>query len=164
MLLYLVRHAHADSAAEDALRPLSPQGRLAVRRLALGLRAANVCRPPAAVWHSPLRRARETAELLVAGLGHGQTPVLTVEGLLPEDDPTRLVPRLWQSAGALAIVGHEPFLGSLASYLVTGREMPAVFAMEKGTVLCLERPEENRSSARWRCHWQVVPEMFPPVV
>ncbi len=162
MLLYLIRHAHAESAASDKLRPLSPAGQQAVRRLVAALTAAGAFRP-VAVWHSPMRRARETAELLVAGCGHGPMPVMEVEGLLPEDDPDEIVPRLWHCSHNLAIVGHEPFLSSLATFLVTGRVAPTVFSMDKGAALCLERPEDDRPTSRWRCRWHVVPELFPPV-
>lgn len=60
MLLFLVRHAHAESGKPDETRPLSERGREEARSLADSL-AAHV-EPPVLVLTSPLLRARETAD------------------------------------------------------------------------------------------------------
>ena len=66
MKLYLVRHAHAVSDAEDPARPLSPRGREVALSMGRWLRG-NAAVDIEEVWHSPLVRARETAELVVEG-------------------------------------------------------------------------------------------------
>ena len=104
--LILIRHGHTASNAAGSARlsgrtdvPLSDRGREEVRRLAERLRRAP---PFAAIYTSPLRRARETALALVdAGCG----PLHVCVGLqeidcgvldgLPLDEVKRRVPELW---------------------------------------------------------------------
>ena len=61
--LYLVRHAHADWAADEE-RPLSERGHHDSRRVADVLQAY----PIGAIYSSPFRRARETVAPLAARL------------------------------------------------------------------------------------------------
>jgi broad specificity phosphatase PhoE len=64
--VYLVRHAHADWAADES-RPLSNAGRAAAETLA-GLLSAI---PVAAIYSSPAQRSIQTVELLAQRLGVG---------------------------------------------------------------------------------------------
>jgi len=119
MDLFLIRHAIAEEprpGLADADRSLTPDGRgqfeRAVAGLArLGLRAERC-------WHSPWRRAAETAALLAPVLG--APPV--VEPLLAEPPGPALLARLGAepAAAALALVGHQPWLGELAAWLALG--------------------------------------------
>src|SRR5919109_5185985 len=59
MLVFLVRHAHADPGEPDELRMLSERGQQEARDLAERLAAHPS--PPRIVLASPLLRARETA-------------------------------------------------------------------------------------------------------
>jgi phosphohistidine phosphatase len=85
MDLYLIRHAHAVAADDDAERPLSKKGREQVKRLADFLRTSDAFRPEE-IWHSPLLRSQQTARLLAKKL-HLPVPLIEVAGLEPEDDP-----------------------------------------------------------------------------
>ena len=114
MKLFLVRHAHALADEQDAQRPLSARGREVTRLAAAFFRANGLLATVHAVWHSPLRRARETAEVLVKELGL-EAPLVETAGLLPSDDPAVMADRLEHVDRAVLIVGHEPHLGSLAS-------------------------------------------------
>src|SRR5882724_8797685 len=125
MLLYLIRHAHAIDAKDDAARPLSKRGRDQVRALGEFLQASGVFAPEE-IWHSPLIRAHETAWRLAKSLGLRATLVETAT-VRPEDPPASIAQKLSASRESLAIVGHEPHLSSLASLLVTGRAEVPVF-------------------------------------
>jgi phosphohistidine phosphatase len=134
MEVFLVRHAVAvahGAARTDAARGLTKAGREDFRACVEGLRALDVTFD--ALVHSPLRRAAETAELLV--------PLL--------DGRTRVDPALADRADVMdlstiagdrvALVGHEPYMGQLGSILVTGSsDAAARFAFEKGGVLWLK--------------------------
>jgi hypothetical protein len=72
-----------------------------------------------------------------------------------------ITPEIKEAKQRFGIIGNSPAL--MAAFLVTGRVAPTVFAMDKGAALCLERPEDDRPTSRWRCRWHVVPELFPPV-
>ncbi|HEY1109614.1 MAG TPA: phosphohistidine phosphatase SixA [Opitutaceae bacterium] len=154
MLLYLIRHAEAADIVPDEARPLTAHGREQVASIARFLQRSRAFRP-AAVWHSPLVRARETAQLLMKELSLA-TPLREVPGITPDDDPREIVPALINHPAPLALVGHEPHLSALASQLVTGATYPAVFAMKKGAVLALERGP----GTRWVVRWHVEPDLF----
>jgi phosphohistidine phosphatase len=153
MLLYLIRHAHALDGHDDAARPLSKKGRGQAKALGRFLRAREIF-SPTAVWHSPLVRARETAELIVE---HAKVRASLVEagGLLPEDDPQDILRRLAEtSAPSLALVGHEPYMSGLASQLIAGAAQPARFAFRKAAMLALEGEGEH-----WLAHWFLSPDV-----
>lgn len=165
MLLYLVRHAHAVTEEENPVRPLSERGRADAARVAAFLRAGGAFRP-AQVWHSPLVRSRETAQLFLAGLG-GEVLLVETPDLLPDDDPDDIAHRLaeYPATHDLALVGHEPHLGALGTLLVRGRKKPVVFALRKGAVVALERDERVHKKSglpRWRVRWHLSPELLPP--
>lgn len=154
MLLYLIRHAEAADIVPDEARPLTAHGRHQVASLAQFLQRSEDFRP-AVVWHSPLVRARETAQLLLRELSLS-TPLREVPNITPDDDPRELMPTLSAHLPPLAVVGHEPYLSALASLLVAGTTYPVVFAMKKGAVLALERGPNNR----WIVRWHVEPDLF----
>jgi phosphohistidine phosphatase len=155
MRLYLVRHAHAVPEEEDARRPLSARGRKTVRQIAGFFRTSGALQP-GHVWHSPLWRARETAEILARGLGLPRKALVETPGLLPGDDPAEIVRRLAPDGEDLALVGHEPHLGALATRLVVGKGKPPAFEFKKGAVLCLEN-----TGAGWQIRWHFSPELLP---
>lgn len=164
-MLYLIRHAHAVSEQENPARPLSEQGRDQVRKVAEFLRRCPTFQPDQ-LWHSPLARSRQTAELLDAGLARDLIRVET-PGLTPYDAPQATALRLEGHAPGIniAVVGHEPHLGALAAHLLRGRESASFFGFKKCAVLALESTREPRKKSpfsRWRVRWFVTPEMLPP--
>jgi phosphohistidine phosphatase len=84
------------------------------------------------IFTSSLVRARQTAELLGAGL-KGKPPIKLLKELEPGHGPNAVVQQLARDARKrrLALVGHEPDLGELASYLL-GTKKPLPF--KKGGV------------------------------
>jgi phosphohistidine phosphatase len=148
-MIYLIRHADAVSAEEDPLRPLSAKGREQVARACERLRR-EAGFAPAEVWHSPLSRSRETAELLAGGLGLHARIVLR-DGLEPDDDPSEVADALGSENRSIAVVGHEPHLGILASIMARGPGRNAVyFHFHKAGILALSRREGG-----WRAEWIV---------
>jgi len=148
-MIYLMRHADAVSEEEDPARPLSAKGREQVARVCAFLRAKTGFKPEE-IWHSPLARARETAEQLAQGLGLSAPLVLTA-GLCPNDDPGKIALNLESRAGDVAVVGHEPHLGVLASLMVRGPECTGVYyPFPKAGILAL-----SREGKRWRAEWLV---------
>ncbi len=154
MKLYLVRHAHALSDAEDPTRPLSAKGREAAQLMARWLRE-HAPLDVVEVWHSPLVRARETAELLAEGL-RLKAPLREVAGLLPEDLPAPMAAALGRHGDSLMIVGHEPFLSTLAGQLL-GVPDGGGIEFRKGAVICLERIVRG---APWSLCWSVNPYLI----
>ena len=148
-MIYLMRHADAVSDEEDPERPLSAKGRGQVERVCTVLRKSSGFNP-AEVWHSPLVRSKETAELLVRGLGLNATLVLTA-GLTPDDDPVPLANLLRAEVRDIAIVVHEPHLGVLASVIVHGPHQHGIFfPFSKAGLLAL-----SSDGKKWRSEWIV---------
>jgi phosphohistidine phosphatase len=148
-MIYLIRHADAVSDGVDPLRPLSQRGRDQVARVCASLHRQGTF-SPVEFWHSPLARARETAELLALGLGL-TIPVLMKHGLGPDDDTTPIAAILDAETRNIAVVGHEPYLGVLASAMAKGPAPVGIFfPFAKASVLALEK-----AGGRWRSEWLV---------
>lgn len=129
--LYLVRHAVAaergDAWPDDTKRPLTTKGIGRFRDVAEGLRAVHVVVD--VVLTSPLVRARQTAELLAAGLAP-HPAVQVTDALAPGAAHAAFVDALARTRQQrVACVGHEPDLGRLAAHLV-GAKRP--FEFRKG--------------------------------
>ena len=137
MRLYLVRHAEAierSGTMPDALRYLTPKGRLVFRKVARRVRQEGAS--PDIIFTSPLLRAVQTAEILAERLKHKGAVVVAKE-LSPGFD-LRALRSLLAKAGnpaEAAFVGHEPDLSDLAATLLA---LPGGFPLRKGAVLALE--------------------------
>lgn len=119
--LYLVRHAIAaersDEWPDDSKRPLTHKGRARMREVVRGLAALGV--EIDVVLTSPLVRAEQTAQILVAGIT--PKPVLaSLDALAPGQSPAAVSKALEAHSGAraIALVGHEPGMGELAASLI----------------------------------------------
>ena len=153
MRLYVIRHAHAVDATVDPARPLSDRGRNQVCTLAAFLKL-NSALATGEIWHSPLARSIETAELLDKKLGL-EADLVEVDGLEPDDDLRIIARHLKSRRQPLAIVGHNPHLSALVSLLVTGTAEPPRFILKKCSVVALKRTEGS-----WAVSWHVSPEIL----
>jgi phosphohistidine phosphatase len=132
--VYLVRHAIAaergDEWPDDSKRPLTEQGIARFKEGLKGLAWLDVELDE--VLTSPLVRARQTAELLAAGVA-GKPVIKVVDSLSPGHTPSAVVSELAKAARRqrVALVGHEPGLGELAAHLL-GVRRPVGF--KKGGV------------------------------
>ncbi len=155
MKLYLVQHGEAVPKSEDPERPLTPQGRDDVARMAAFVRRAGV--EVHQVWHSGKCRAGETAAILAGQL---QPPggVAARPGLAPRDDVDPVAGLLSRETRPLLLVGHRPFLDRLVGLLVAGDPDRAVVRFQPGGVVCLER---DPPSPAWSVCWAVTPELIP---
>ncbi|KAB2956073.1 MAG: hypothetical protein F9K18_13390, partial [Thermoanaerobaculia bacterium] len=137
MQALLVRHAIAEDApafrGADHDRPLSADGR---RRFRRGAQAIAAQIPELAlVATSPLVRARQTAEMIVAACGRAVLHELAP--LAPQGSAAAVLAWLTgQHAGpAVALVGHEPNLSLLQALLLTGGERPLAEFRKGGAAL-----------------------------
>jgi phosphohistidine phosphatase len=101
-----------------------------------GLKALGIA--PRVVLASPLRRAQETAAIL-QGIVAPRASLETCAGLAPGTDPAALVRELkaYRGVEELALVGHQPDMGELASFLLTGSPTTAAFEFKKGAVAAI---------------------------
>jgi phosphohistidine phosphatase len=153
MKLYLLQHGDALPDEVNPERPLSEHGRNDVIRLAefVGKNDIRVQR----VHHSGKTRARETAEIVAARMASG-VKIEATTGLNPNDpvEPWAKQINNWQEDTLL--VGHMPFMGRLAAYLLSGNSSSQFVAFEPGSMLCLDRDE----SGHWAIAWMLRPELL----
>jgi phosphohistidine phosphatase len=144
MDLYLMRHAEAVVAEEDPSRPLTQAGQTAAERVAARAAAASVRLDR--VYHSDAARARQTAAILAGRLDAGDRMESWPELGEGERDVKAVSRRLRAEAGqhgAVALVGHMPLLGQLASRLVAGDKRAAVLQFTPALLVKLVPREDG---------------------
>ena len=141
MQLLVIRHAIAEDRDEfaktgkdDRLRPLTDEGRKKMKQVARGLRAQVPEIDLLAT--SPLTRAAQTGAIL--DTVYGGLSEVEIEELTPEAAPVDFLRWLRkQKTGHLAVVGHEPSISLILSWLLTGSER-RIFSFRKGGACLLE--------------------------
>jgi phosphohistidine phosphatase len=151
--VYLIQHGEAKPPEPDAEPVLTENGRRDVEKTADFLRPLGITLD--AVWHSVKTRAQQTAEIFASAVST-QNGVQQRDGLKPNDPVAPVKHAIEQAAGDLMIVGHLPFLGKLASLLVTGDETKPTVTFQNGCVVCMERQPEQG----WTVAWMIVPGLF----
>lgn len=165
MDLYLVRHGVAfdpDPAQwpDDTQRPLTPDGEKRFLKAARGL--GRLVNDVDVVLSSPWPRAWRTAEILHTGakwpaptacqaLESGRAPIEVLQALQPRS-----------TAKAVALVGHEPSLHELVSYLLTAERGHMQVEMKKGGVARLWLDENLRPGGA-RLVWLLAPKVLRSV-
>lgn len=156
--LYIIRHGiAADPAvyANDGDRPLTDKGRQRTRQVAERL-AQKI--HVALILTSPLVRAQQTGEILrQAGVGDR---LQVSEYLSPGGDFRQWLGWLAQWSGeTLAIVGHQPDLGTWAERLLWG-DVRGCLEVKKASVLGLSLPESGSPEGRSGLFWLTPPRLL----
>ena len=125
MQLLIVRHGIAEDKADfaktgksDDLRPLTAEGKDSMERIAAGLR--TIVPRISVLATSPLVRARETAEILARAY-EIEIEAMT-DALLPNAAFEQFIDWIGNRGKreVVAVVGHEPHLTGLATWLMCG--------------------------------------------
>src|SRR6266850_5045920 len=124
MFLYLVHHGDAVGPDVDPRRPLSPEGRGAVERIAA--KAAALGATPAVVWHSGKLRAKQTAEAFWRAC-NALAEFSATRDLQPDDPAQWIRDRLRGETRDILIAGHFTHLPRLLALLVVGGEAGVEF-------------------------------------
>jgi phosphohistidine phosphatase len=157
--VYLVRHAIAADRGsdwpDDTKRPLTSKGISRMREVVDGLNDLEV--RIELVLTSPLVRAKQTADLLAAGLKPAP-PVEIIAEMVPGTPPAKLAEALGPMSGrrSIALVGHEPGLGELAAWLVGAK---APFEFKKGGV-CRIDVQALPPAGNGQLIWLATPRML----
>jgi phosphohistidine phosphatase len=150
MLLTLVRHGDAtapNNSLGDAGRCLSLRGREQARAAgrALALQGPHLTH----VWTSPLVRAVQTTELMLAALAFDGV-VEARDDLYPDSSSGSLLQSLrsLDPSADVLVVGHMPYMAALASELlgthVAGFSTGAALRVELGSL-------SQRAIPLWHC-------------
>ncbi len=144
MKLLILRHAPAEdrgifatTGEPDDIRPLTDIGRKKMRKAARGLH--GVIPQIDLLAASPLARAAETAQII--GDAYGRLTATEVQELAPGYAPESVLSWIKTQKGhdIVAVVGHEPDLGHLVSWLLTGKKQP-IIEFKKGAACLIEFP------------------------
>ena len=122
MDFYALRHGKAEEPGPrgDASRRLTQEGAREMASIASALRKLGY--RPERVASSPLKRARQTAEAVVAAMPPARRPTIeTWDELVPEAEPSGAMKRLAESEpdGSVMVVGHQPHLGLLVGTAIS---------------------------------------------
>jgi len=126
MNLFILRHGIAVERedwdpANDAARPLTPEGELQLHGVTAALRRMDLRFD--LILASPYERAKKTAEIVADELGLKKALRFSDE-LRSEGNPKRLIRQvndLKTPPQNLLLVGHEPYLSELIAVLLTGK-------------------------------------------
>lgn len=162
MEIYLLRHGIAELQGlrpiPDRDRLLTPEGERKLRRTGrwLGSRKGQ----PGLILSSPYRRAVQSAEVIREFLPQVK---LRLSGVLtPEGDVRKAAALLVRQNPAVPVLisSHEPFLGKLSSYLITGSER-AVFEFKKAGLMKLVWDTPSALGGGALMEWFVSPGLLP---
>src|SRR6185369_16114390 len=154
MNLYIVRHAIAVQRGtpgydDDSQRPLTDTGRKKMKKIVKGLRQLDL--EFDAIVSSPYVRARDTAKILAKEFD--MKDIGFSDNLIPPGNFENLVSEIHKKydVGNLALVGHEPMLSSLISWLTTGNTDMRV-TLKKGGAAYLVADnlyQDGRAALQW---------------
>jgi phosphohistidine phosphatase len=163
MKLLVIRHAiamdaeeFADKGEPDDRRPLTPYGAKRMRKNAKGLR--TMVDKIDSFATSPYTRAIETAEIISEIYERDQAELCAslVPGIAFEDFEA------WADthadAGVLAIVGHEPHLSTLVTWLLYGASESRIQLKKGGACLVDFESSPRRNSGTLL--WLVTPRLL----
>ena len=148
-----MQHGNALPKEVDPERGLRVSGKQDVANVAAFLTRGNV--QVEWIFHSGKKRAWETAELFrecLIGDGHFDER----DGIAPLDPVVPVAKEIQNLSKDTMFVGHLPFVGKLVAHLITGNEDIGVVSFTPGTVVCLERDENEI----WSVAWVVRPELL----
>lgn len=149
MKLLIVRHAHAEDRDEwarmnpnDELRPLTKKG--IKQFVSFSKVLVSLMKDPDLILSSPLTRAVQTSDILKKRY---KTNYRIIKELKPEASIVRLLKFLSLSKKQnVVLVGHEPFLSELVSYLIAGKTQSRIVLRKGGCCLLdLDKYQKKRA-------------------
>ena len=163
MELLVIRHGEAMDKEEfaktgksDDLRPLTSAGMEEMKEIARGLR--ELVKKIDLLVTSPLVRAVQTAEIV--GAAYDIDVSETTTALSPDSDPEDF--EKWsadfEDVKRIAVVGHEPHLTALVSWLLTGED-DAIIDLKKGG-MCLLEFDSGIKSGSGILNWLMTPRQL----
>jgi phosphohistidine phosphatase len=150
--IYVIRHGLAeergDAWPDDAKRPLTDEGMQRMRKASKAVARFGVTID--VVLTSPLVRTRQTADIFASAFSP-HPAVVNVDALAPGEGPAGVIAELEKYAKkkSIALVGHEPGIGELASRLVGMRH---AMEFKKGAICRIDfdaLPPKGVGMLRW---------------
>jgi phosphohistidine phosphatase len=179
MNLYILRHGIAVEPgtrgfAKDADRPLTPKGKRKVGKIANAIDAMGLSFD--LILSSPYVRARQTAEIIAGALCCQRRLELT-DALVPSGNPGKVLGLLMRGGNPMEgpgvavhrkpparplknvmLVGHEPYLSSMVSLLITGNSHASIVLKKGG--LCKLSAETLKAGRCAQLEWLLTPKQL----
>ncbi|BAY27481.1 phosphohistidine phosphatase SixA [Calothrix sp. NIES-2100] len=161
MELYLIRHGIAEDRTADIKdedRVLTKEGRQKTEKVAQRLVKLDLHFN--LILTSPLARARQTAEILIAaGLSSQieESHHLAPDGNIHSWLKDWLEPRNYAQNSQIALVGHEPCLSQWAEILLWG-DAKASLVLKKAGMIGIKLPEIGSPLGRSQMYWLTPPK------
>ncbi|MCL6752555.1 phosphohistidine phosphatase SixA [Nostoc sp. CCCryo 231-06] len=161
MELYLIRHGIAEDKGldiKDEERSLTKEGRQKSEKVAQKLVKLGLSFD--LILTSPLVRARQTAEILIAEKLSSQleeSSHLAPDGQISSWLKDWLEPRNYSQNTQLALVGHEPDLTNWAEILLWG-EVKESLVLKKAGMIGIKLPETGSPLGRSQMFWLTPPK------
>ncbi|MEH1922554.1 phosphohistidine phosphatase SixA [Nostoc sp.] len=161
MELYLIRHGIAEDQGlgiKDEDRSLTKEGRQKTEKVAQKLVKLGLSFD--LILTSPLVRARQTAEILIAEKLSSQleeSSHLAPDGQISSWLKDWLEPKNYSQNTQLALVGHEPNLSNWAEILLWG-EAKASLVLKKAGMIGIKLPETGSPLGRSQMFWLTPPK------
>jgi phosphohistidine phosphatase len=152
--LYIFRHGEAYQIGErgietDDERPLTPKGKSVTADVCAGLRKLGVSGD--LIWHSPLVRAAETAEIIRTDLAVPQMEEKRGLAFVSDAEDLFLSLAKLPPDMNLFVVGHQPQLGDWVARLAAGASAGDISFSKSGVakvdLISLDTPP--RGELRW---------------
>jgi phosphohistidine phosphatase len=165
MRLYIVRHGiavpHSSFGISEEDRPLTQEGIDKMKKAAEGLQVLAVV--PEVVLSSPLPRALQTAEIVVAACKKN-VPLKLLPALAPGGNRSEIYRELATHANleSIMLVGHQPSLGEIAGEIAFGTPNHYL-ELKKGGACALDL-ERVKPVPRGSLLWLVTPSILRQVV
>jgi len=153
MKLFLVRHGEAVSPNVDPERPLSVPGKATVTKVGKHLKGLGI--KVTDIRCSTKARALQTAQIIAGEIAPGRAAAET-QGLKPNDPVEPVAQELESAKWDTMIVGHLPFLPTLAARLLGESKPPEPLGFPTAGVVALVRNEEGI----WSAEFQIWPEQI----
>jgi phosphohistidine phosphatase len=163
MNLYFMRHGIAVDRADpgqrsdDRERQLTPKGVKRMTRAAKGLVTLSLAFDR--ILTSPLERARQTAKIVAQTL-QIEDRLEEIQQLSPDQSVQDLLSGLaaYAAKKEILLVGHEPLLSSMVSFLLSGT-VGAEIRLKKGG-LCYLQVDGVPPKKRAVLHWALTPKQL----
>ncbi len=153
MRLYLMRHADVALGKKESAPELTSKGLESLKRLLSHLDEKEFSELEE-IRHSSMESAKETARQFKK-IGGLRAKVKEAPLLMPYDDFRILADIVATGTSNVMLVGHQPNLGMLASYLLAKESRFNLIELKKTGMLCLEKASVEKTQDAWTPDWKI---------
>jgi phosphohistidine phosphatase len=163
MDLFILRHGEADKSSDtdDFARSLTVGGTRDVTHVARWLKGLDMKFD--VIITSPLKRANQTASI-VAKILDIENKLMDWDELQPESNRIELYHKLlskqFEEESAVLIVGHEPYLSTLISEIISEAESSSRIVLKKAGLAKMRITSHSAQIIHGELEWLLTPKLM----